>query len=99
MDDPTMKSRLRSAGKECFVTYFTAFCDFARSDEDVAKQIHNETGASSISALHRRVRGAREIIKAGRGRKALINCSQSRLPPQVKDLATALALASEPGVG
>ena len=91
MDDLKLADNLGYIGKECFVTFFEEFCNFSRSNEDVAAQIAVERSCSYDAALTWRVYPARNIIKAGRSKDALIICSTSRLAVHIKERAATLA--------
>ncbi len=91
MDDDELDRKLRSIGKECFVTFFGELCDFELSNEAVARYIAEDWGRDESAALTWRVNPSRNIINAGRAEDALIICSKSRLPTPIKEKAAALA--------
>lgn len=92
MDERQLEKLLRQIGKECFVTFFKELNDSRLSNQEVAKQIADEWSRDYSAALTRRVNPARRIIKAGKAKDALINCSKSeRLPIHIRDKAARLA--------
>ena len=98
MDDDQLAKDLQSIGMACFVNYFTEFSDESLSDDDVTRILVEQEGWAEISARYRRVRGARRIIKAGRGTDALIAVSNSsRVPRKVVDKALRFAEESSGG--
>ena len=72
MNDDQLKDILRSVGMTCFVKYLRLFTNRSLSDVEVAGRLVKREGWAEISTLHRRVRGARRIIAAGRVRDALM---------------------------
>ena len=90
MNDDQLKDRLRSIGMTCFVRYFRLFADPSLSNADVTSRLVKREGWAPISTLHRRVRGARSIIDAGRARDALMVIKDSEkvafLRPDVDSL-------------
>ena len=92
MDDQALDQKLRSIGKECFVTFFGELSDFELSNEAVARYIAEDWGRDYNAALTRRVYPARNIIKAGRAEDALIVCSKSPgLSDHIRERANSLA--------
>ncbi len=92
MNDEQLHGYLRSIGKECFVRFFEEFRDFKQSDETVARRIAKDRNYAYPATLGCRVKPARKIISARRGRDALIICVQSnRLHRLVREKAAELA--------
>ena len=91
MNDQQLDRNLRSIGKECFVTYFYAFNDWSRSNEDIAIQLSDEKGYTS-KACRSRTSHSRSIIKAGRAKDALRMCYESpTLAASLREKAMELA--------
>ena len=93
MDNQELDRKLRSIGKECFVTFFGELSDFELSNEAVARYIAEDWGRDYNAALTRRVYPARNIVKAGRAEDALIICSKSpKLSDRIRERANSLAV-------
>ena len=63
MDDQERDRKLRSIGKECFVTFFGELSDFELSNEAVARYIAEDWGRDYNAALTRRVYPARKMAR------------------------------------
>ena len=63
MDDQERDRKLRSIGKECFVTFFGELSDFELSNEAVARYIAEDWGRDYNAALTRRVYPARNMAR------------------------------------
>ena len=79
MNDNELERTLQSIGKACFLNYFTEFSDLSLSDEAVTRILTEREGWKKLSTLHRRVRGARRIIKAGRAQDARMLANTPRV--------------------
>lgn len=77
MDDEQLGRTLQSVGKSCFANYFTEFSDLSLPDRALSRMLAEREGWSEVSTLHRRVRGARRIIRAGRANDALLLIADS----------------------
>ncbi len=89
MNEQQLVRTLNSVGKSCFITWFTQFCDPSLSNEDVAAQIE-EAERYSPKTCRSRTRGARRIIRAGRGRDALTIIANSRADAWTRQEASRL---------
>ncbi len=89
MNEQQLMRTLNSVGMRCLVTYFRQFCDLSLSNDDVAAQIQ-EAEHYAATACRTRVRGARRIINAGRGRDALTIIANSKADVQTRQEATRL---------
>ena len=91
MDEALLERRLRSIGKECFVTFFEQFRDPSLSNEQVAFLLSDERGYTA-PASRTRTSGARSIIKRGRAKDALTNISLSMgVEADIRERASTLA--------
>ena len=86
MTDKQLDRTLRSIGKACFLAYYELFSDFSLSDNDVATMLVEREGWDEDTALALRVRGARRIIKVGRGRDALVLADTPRVRKELRKL-------------
>ena len=92
MNDGELEGLLQSIGKACFVNYFPQFSKSALSDEAVTRILVRREGWAETSTRHRRVRGARQIIKAGRACDTLmLIASSERVSKEVQSRALSLA--------
>lgn len=89
MNEQQLRRTLTSVGMRCFVKYFRQFCDPSLSDEAVAAQIE-EAERYSAKACRSRTRGARRIIRAGRGRDVLEKIARSKADALTRDEAARL---------
>ena len=89
MNEQQLVRTLNSVGMRCFVTYFRQFCEPSLSNEDVAAQIE-EAERYTARTCRARVRGARRIINAGRGRDALTIIANSRADARTRQEASRL---------
>ena len=93
LNDDQVRETLRSVGMTCFVKYLRLFGNSSLSAEEVARRLVRREGWAEASTLHRRVRGARRIIDAGRTRDALMLIKESEklrhLRKEVDDLLEA----------
>lgn len=91
MTDEQLDRQLRSIGKECFVQYYADVADRNMTYDIIARRIASDRGVDYSVALSTRVNGIRRIIKAGRGKDALIDCIASdRLPSRIRNRAAEL---------
>ena len=90
MNDQQLRGRLKSIGKECFVTFLGEFCNSELPKETIARHIAD--GGRDYSEALKRVGSSRRIIEAGRAKDALLNCANSKgVPRHIRDKARTLA--------
>ena len=92
MNEQQLMRTLNSVGMRCLVTYFRQFCDLSLSNDDVAAQIQ-ESERYTARTCRTRVRSARRIINAGRGRDALTIIANSKADVQARQEAARLLTA------
>ena len=96
MTEHKLHETLGKIGKAVFVEFYEAFTDPSLPNDVIARCVVeyvrvNGTEDPSYKAANTRVSKARSIMKFGNGRVALLNCSQSRIRPELQRKAALLA--------
>lgn len=96
MTEEQLQEALKSIGKGCFVQLYETFADLSLPNSAIVPIVleyvkNNGRKNPSLKAANTRISKARTIIKSGNGRVALLNCSRSRICPELQRKATRLA--------
>ncbi len=96
MTDQQLDDLLGKVGKGCFVQLYEAFADLSIPNSVIVPSVleyvkNNGRKNPSPKAANTRISKARTIIKSGNGRVALLNCSRSRICPELQRKAARLA--------
>ena len=96
MTDQQLDDLLGKIGKGCFVQLYEAFADLSLPNSAIIPSVvkyvkDNGKENPSYKAANTRISKARSIIKSGNGRVALLNCSRSRICPELQRKAARLA--------
>ena len=92
MDEAKVETYLGMIGKRTFMTYYELLADLALPDNEIADLIASDLDCTSDSAMTFRVNPARKLIRAGQAKTALLIVSRSRLPDDITQRASELAL-------
>lgn len=95
MNDNKQLEELRRAGMEWFAEYYLELCNWSLSDGYLVNKMIEEKGYTRPSS-RTKVSAGRRIIKAGRGRDALVLIAKSK---NDRDVVLATGLLNNPLTG